>query len=887
MALSLAIRGWGTAEGETECGGEVALVHEAAGECDVGYRAARFAQQGAGVGEAALTQVLAGCDTGTLAEHTCEVHRVHTRRTRDVGDPDVAAECVVEQLAGDGEPCWRAAKWSGWRACDFRQQRQRERFALQHIIDTMTTHGSETVRERMRTRRAERDGVWRHGTAIVTCRVDCGRVDRQREESARHCATTCLEPITMGCARWIVDQRWPCTHGCGTCRARDVETVEHEDKVSLVVRMPLDHPMRIDRQHRDFQPRRTQPAIDRTVEDAERQREVAAGFAHPAAWLGWAIWDGIGQCCTDTRQGVADGRTSLFAYPTTRDWTMQFRSLARLTITGATVLGGATARAQAPPPRSGDDLLGLWGAEPQLGPQVRGALLLDRDGRQWTMRIGGFEAHAMQDGDSATIALPGAQGTLRLWTTPERVDAYWIQPAGMDPAYAMPVPLRATGAKAWRGTVTPIDAQFPLYLVVSRMTDGSLHGVFRNPAQNWPGRVAYYIVARDGESVTFTHPKTGKLQWRQPYDSARRTITFDFDAPIVLSPRTSEQAVGLVPRSPSLPAYAYRPPASMRDGWTVRTASAVGVSQPALESIVRELHTVDPLNDTMPRVHSLLVARRGALVLEEYFRGYAQDLPHDLRSASKTITSIMVGAAQQHGAAISSLTTLAGSPITVGHLLSHSSGLACDDDDDASPGNEDTMQSQHRQNDWYAFFLALPKVDAPGTTYRYCSAGINITGMLLRHATKLWLPRLFETELARPLQFSTYGVNLMPTGDAYAGGGMHLLPRDFLKLGQLYLDEGVWHGTRLVSAAWVRESTAHRMDRADGSDDGLGWHRHVLAAGAHRFQTYEASGNGGQFLVVIPELQLTIVVTAGNYGQYDVWQKIRERLVPAVMSAAR
>ena len=566
---------------------------------------------------------------------------------------------------------------------------------------------------------------------------------------------------------------------------------------------------------------------------------------------------------------------------------MQFRTLAWLITTGTTLLGGATASAQSSAPRTGDDLLGLWGAEPHLGPQVRGALLLDRDGRQWTMRVGGFEARSQQVGDSAIIALPGGQGTLRLWASGQRVDAYWIQPAGMDPSYAMPVSLRVTGANAWRGTVTPIDAQFPLYLVVTRMPDGSLHGVFRNPVQNWPGRVAYYIVARDGESVTFTHPKTGKLQWRQPYDSARRTIAFDFDAPIVLSPRTVEQAVGFVPRSPALRSYVYRRPADITDGWTVSAPSAVGVDQRALEAIVRDLHSVDPLNDTMPRVHSLLVARRGKLVLEEYFRGYAQDLSHDLRSASKTMTSIMVGAAQQHGAAISSHTMLSASPITLGQLLSHSSGLACDDDDDASPGNEDAMQSQHAQNDWYAFFMALPKVHEPGTTYSYCSAGINIAGKLLGDATKLWLPRLFETELARPLQFSTYGINLMPSGEAYSGGGMHLLPRDFLKFGQLYLDGGVWRGTRLVSAAWVRESIAHRIDRADGSDDGLGWHRHVLTAGMRRFQTYEASGNGGQFLVVVPELQLTIVVTAGNYGQYPVWLKIREQLVPAVMRALR
>lgn len=568
---------------------------------------------------------------------------------------------------------------------------------------------------------------------------------------------------------------------------------------------------------------------------------------------------------------------------------MQFRFRQSLTLIGALLAAqglGAQPAPRAALPQAGDDLLGLWGAEPILGPQVRGTLLLDRTARRWTMRIGGFEAAAEQAGDSAIIALPGGQGTLRLWISGEKTEAYWIQPTGMNPRYASPVRLRSQGANSWRGTVAPVDDQFPLYLFVRRMPDGALHGIFRNPAQNWPGRVAYYVVTRDGESVTFTNPRTGKVQWRQPYDSARRAITFDFGTPIVLSPRTIEQALGFVPRSQALPAYVYRRPADIGDGWTVSEASTAGVDPAALQAIVRGLYGADPLSDTAPRVHSLLVARRGRLVLEEYFRGSAQDAMHDLRSASKTMTSIMVGSAIHHGAAISSRTTLPGTPITVGQLLSHSSGLACNDDDDASPGNEDTMQSQQAQEDWYAFFLALPKVHAPGTTYAYCSAGINITGKVLGAATRLWLPRVFETQLALPMRFSRYGINLMPTGEAYSGGGMYLLPRDFLKFGQLYLDGGLWHGTRLVSAAWVRQSTAHVIDRADGSDDGLGWHRHLLSVGTRRYQTYEASGNGGQFAVVIPELQMTIVVTAGNYGQYDVWQKIRDELVPAVMRTA-
>jgi CubicO group peptidase (beta-lactamase class C family) len=471
-----------------------------------------------------------------------------------------------------------------------------------------------------------------------------------------------------------------------------------------------------------------------------------------------------------------------------------------------------------------------------------------------------------------------------------------VQPADGDgPPYATPLRFRPAGVDAWRAVVAPLESRFPLYLWVRRGADGALEGVFRNPAANWPGRAGVYGVVRDGATVTFLDPRTKQAKYRQPYDSAGRTLLFDFGGPIRLTPRTREQAVGFFPRSSALPPYAYRPPADLADGWRVAPAGAVGVDEPALAAVVRGLVRTDPLGDSLPRVHSLLVARRGRLVLDEYFYGYGPDQLHDLRSASKTITSIMAGAAmyqgaRYQGARIDMTTpagTVAGAPVTVGQLLTHTSGLACDDDDDASPGNEDAMQAQRAEPDWYRFTLALPRAHPPGTTYAYCSGGVNLVGRVIGAATRTWLPAFFDRAVARPLGIAHYAVNLMPTGEAYAGGGMQLRPRDLLKLGQLYVDGGTWHGTRVVSAAWVAQSTARQVGRPDGSTDGFGWHRHVLRAGGRAYQTYEASGNGGQFVVVVPALELVVATTAGNYGQYAAWRRIREALVPAVMAAVR
>jgi CubicO group peptidase (beta-lactamase class C family) len=251
----------------------------------------------------------------------------------------------------------------------------------------------------------------------------------------------------------------------------------------------------------------------------------------------------------------------------------------------------------------------------------------------------------------------------------------------------------------------------------------------------------------------------------------------------------------------------------------------------------------------------------------------------------------MAGAAMYRGARVEASTPVAdglgGAPITVGHLLAHTSGLACDDDDEGSPGNEDTMQEQAVERDWYRFTRALPRVHAPGSTYSYCSGGINLVGQVIADATGRWLPAFFDRAVAKPLGIAHYAINLMPTGEAYSGGGMQLRPRDLLKFGQLYLDNGVWNGNRVVTAEWVARSTARQSDRADGSTDGYGWHRHVLRAGGRNYESYEAGGNGGQFVVVVPELALVVATTAGSYGQYAAWRRIREELVPAVMAAVQ
>jgi CubicO group peptidase (beta-lactamase class C family) len=222
--------------------------------------------------------------------------------------------------------------------------------------------------------------------------------------------------------------------------------------------------------------------------------------------------------------------------------------------------------------------------------------------------------------------------------------------------------------------------------------------------------------------------------------------------------------------------------------------------------------------------------------------------------------------------------------ITLAQALSHTTGLTSDDNDSNSPGEEGHVQATSK--DWITATLELPMAHPPGAHYAYSSMGLNLAMGAVGSITHRWAPEVFDEYLARPLGIDHYHLNLMPNGEAYGGGGMHMRPRDFLKFGQLFLDQGRWQGKPLLSAAWIKASTALQAEAPDGSSDGWGWHRHTLQVGDRSVLVLEANGNGGQFLFVVPAYDLTMVMTAGNYNQYGVWRRFREEWLPQVLLAS-
>ena len=218
--------------------------------------------------------------------------------------------------------------------------------------------------------------------------------------------------------------------------------------------------------------------------------------------------------------------------------------------------------------------------------------------------------------------------------------------------------------------------------------------------------------------------------------------------------------------------------------------------------------------------------------------------------------------------------------ITVEHLLTMTAGYACDDDDAESPGAEDVMQGQEAQPDWYKYTLDLPMARDPGAQATYCSAGMHLVGGAIARATDAWLPDFFAARLAAPLAFGRYHLQLTPRQDLYLGGGSYMRPRDFLKLGQVMLDGGRWNGQQILSRAWVARTLAPHASLHGPNDYGYGWYRATYESGGRAYATYQAAGNGGQLLIVMPDLDLVMMITAANYGDYRAWRVFRDEWPP-------
>lgn len=542
----------------------------------------------------------------------------------------------------------------------------------------------------------------------------------------------------------------------------------------------------------------------------------------------------------------------------------------------------------------------LWRAELDFGPARKGELQVKQEAQGWRATLTGHSVSGRPlANEEMTFTWPDQSGELRLKMNGSEVaHCFWVQPRSVmqGAMFATPVRLQRAG-ESWHGEVQPLHDQCTLFLAFETTSDGGTTASMRNPEANRHGGAAYRV-SREGEQWVFQHPRRAKDRFTARADGVALVVTLpDFDVPVRFERADERSAVGFRPRVPEGAPAGLTVPRDLGDGWRVGAAGDQSVSMEKLGALVAQLAQEDPLHATIGPIHSLLIARHGVLVVEEYFYGFDASRTHDLRSSSKTFAPMLAGiAGLSPGARV-----LAAFPdyapianldprkerIELRHLMSMTAGLAANENDDDSPGSEDTMQNQTAQPDWYRFTANLPQLSEPGGAHAVYSSGVmNLAAGMVRRKIGRPLLDYFDEVVARPLQFGMYHVNLAPLGDAYFGGGMQLRPRDALKLAQVYLDGGRWNGRQIVSADWARESLVPRGEFEPGHAYGYGWHVRTLHVGGRDYRYCAAEGNGGQLVVLLPDLDAAIAITGGAYNNYPQWIKWVQKIFPEAIVPA-
>jgi CubicO group peptidase (beta-lactamase class C family) len=298
-------------------------------------------------------------------------------------------------------------------------------------------------------------------------------------------------------------------------------------------------------------------------------------------------------------------------------------------------------------------------------------------------------------------------------------------------------------------------------------------------------------------------------------------------------------------------------------------------------------------------IESFILKTDGAIV-GRYVAPQLTKKPPDLRSATKSITALLVGIAIDRGE-ISSIRAkvadllpnyrdlLTSDPakaqLTIEDLLTMRSGLACNDWDEKSPGHEDKM---YRKRDWVAFWASQPMQASPGERFSYCTGNAIALGAILSNATGVPPDQYAATHLFGPLGITHADWARWNRGKSVdTGGHLRLAPDDLLRVGELVLARGVAGGQRLVSDEWITAMTTPRAEIPGQSQQYgyLWWLDHTKIPGLPQTPLWWAQGNGGNLLIVLPGVSSVVVVTGTRFNRPDGLEPLfwlRDRILPAM-----
>lgn len=342
--------------------------------------------------------------------------------------------------------------------------------------------------------------------------------------------------------------------------------------------------------------------------------------------------------------------------------------------------------------------------------------------------------------------------------------------------------------------------------------------------------------------------------------------------------------------------YRYKIPESDTDGWEVASVEDEGLSQDALNDMMTYLASFTGHN-----IHSILIIRNNKLIFEEYFEGYLysnsppgsngdfiqydRNTDHYLASVSKSITSVIFGAAVKEGY-ITKVDTLlrdvlpeyqdilidekAG--ISLEHLLTMSSGLHWDEWSRSFEDPENDVVALFYEEDPIEYILSKHMINDPGEEFLYNSGGTNVLGVVIERTTGMGLLEFGNQYLFGPLNVQGGIWERMGGGYMFASGGIYLRPRELAKIGSLFLNDGYWGTEQVITADWIAASSAEYIETDDlipqAHAYGYQWWMMDFQANERTYNCFFAAGWGDQYMFIFPDLDMMVVVNSGNFLSY-------------------
>lgn len=327
-----------------------------------------------------------------------------------------------------------------------------------------------------------------------------------------------------------------------------------------------------------------------------------------------------------------------------------------------------------------------------------------------------------------------------------------------------------------------------------------------------------------------------------------------------------------------------------KDGWLQNPKFSNNHKLKEMDSLVVANH--------FQKITSIVIAYQGKLIFEKYYNGSNDTTFHNTRSATKTITGMLIGClirdkklrSEKDFASDYSKRSDIYYPdsrkdsITIEDLLTMSSVLECDDWNEISRGNEEKM---YLMEDWVKFYWDLPIKGFPewvtkpedseyGRSFSYCTAGVVVLGDIINKVTGN-LEQYADESLFKKLGITSYHWQMTPVGFPMTGGGLGLKSRDLLKFGQLYLDDGKWNGKQIIPENWVHKSTTPKAKFHVDKEYQYGYLWWLADFAQER--AFYMTGTGGNKVLVFPDLDLVVVVTSTFYNGGMASHKQTEKLI--------